>query len=264
MSKSYFSVVRFMGKVVAAVVVLIAIVIGVVSYLEIGENTSSQANTPKVKFSNFEEFKNLKSNELSDDELRALKENFQEEFLDNFELIAKNISIYSDATKQVRADEEVLEEQLFKIVSKYDYPERTAFLTQLLKETSNLVSYSEVMATDDTKAKIEWTEFMNWFVSDFDYQLNSNVSKAEYVTIEASIFEKAAIAGIVIILVLLGIMMSLLLRRDSKANPIVVAAKEPAKAATKAPATKAAAKKKPVEKKKETVKKAEEKKEETK
>ena len=163
-----------------------------------------------------------------------------------------------------------MEEQLFTIVSKYDYPQRTAFLTQLLKETSNLVSYSEVMATDDTKSKIEWTEFMNWFVSDFDYQLNNNVSKAEYVTIEASIFQKAAISGIVIILVLLGIMMSLLLRRDSKANPIVVAAKEPVKAETKAPVAKAPAKKKPVEKKKETVKKdtpakkAEEKKEETK
>ena len=254
MSKNYFALVRFMGKVVASVVVLIAIAGGIVSYLEIGDNNSANANMPSVKFSDFEEYKNSGKKELSDAELRALKDNFNEEFFNNFELIAKNISIYTDATKQVRANEGRLEEKLFMIVSKYDYPLRTAFLTQLLKETNNLVEYSEVMATDDTKAKIEWTDFMNWFIQDFKYQAhNNNVSETKYITIEASTFEKSAIAGIIIIVIMLSIMMSLLLRRDTKSNEVVVKtapAKEPAKSATKAPA-----KRKPAAKKKETTKK---------
>lgn len=251
MSKNYFALVRFMGKVVASVVVLIAIVGGIVSYLEIG-NDSNNANTPAVKFADFEEYKNSGKKVLSDAELRALKDNFNEEFFNNFELIAKNISIYTDATKQVPANKGRLEEKLFMIVSKYDYPLRTAFLTQLLKETNNLVEYSEVMATDDTKAKIEWTDFMNWFIQDFKYQALNNVSETKYITIEASTFEKSAIAGMIIIVIMLSIMMSILLRRDSKSNEVVVAAadKEPAKTQTKAPA-----KRKPAAKKKETVKK---------
>ena len=100
---------------------------------------------------------------------------------------------------------------------------RTSFLSQLVTETSNLVNYSEVIATDKTKSNIQWTDFLDWFAADFGYQIN-NTNKVEYITIEANKFEKVIIGGMILLVIMLGLMMLLLLRRDSKTNPTTVVA----------------------------------------
>lgn len=226
MLKSLFPHIRFMGKVVASIVVLIAIVIGGVAYLGLSNSSNGGTGEPVVKFSDFEGYVNSKIEVRSNKELKAQKENFHNEFFKNFQLILKNISIYSKATNQAEANSQSLEEHLFTIVSKYDYDLRSSYLTQLVKGTSNLVSYSEVVATDNTKSKIRWTDFLNWFTSDFDYQLNNSSTITEYVTIESTQFTNATLGGMIIIVLMLGINMFILMGRDKKVDDMQAVATE--------------------------------------
>jgi hypothetical protein len=212
----FYKLIGFFAKVIASIVVLVIIIGGATTYLYNGSDGDNKA--PNVKFSNFEEFKNSQYKVLTKKEQKVLKDKFQEEFLKKFSLISKNISIYATATKQVVPDKDALEEGFFMIVSKYDYPLRTSYLTQLVEETNNLVEYSEVIATDKTKTTIKWIDFLDWFTADFEYQLKNNLIKDNHVTITITQFEKIVISGIGLLLTIMSVIMFLLVRPADKKN----------------------------------------------
>ena len=212
----FYKLIGFFAKVIASIVVLVIIIGGATTYLYNGSDGDNKA--PNVKFSNFEEFKNSQYKVLTRKEQKVLKDKFQEEFFEKFSLISKNISIYATATKQVVPDKDALEEGFFMIVSKFDYPLRTSYLTQLVEETNNLVEYSEVMATDKTKTAIKWIDFLDWFTADFEYQLKNNLIKDNHVTITITQFEKIVISGIGLLLTIMSVIMFLLVRPADKKN----------------------------------------------
>jgi large subunit ribosomal protein L5 len=191
----FYKLIGFFAKVIASIVVLVIVIGSATNYLYNEENSNNGVSkTPNVKFANFKEFKNEQNKVISKKEQKVLQSKFQDEFLTKFALISKNISIYATETKQVVPDVAKLEEGLFMIVSKFDYTNRSSYLTQLLKETNKLVNYSEVVAIDKTKTTIKWVEFLDWFTADFEYQLKNNIIKKEYITIEVTQFEKIVIS----------------------------------------------------------------------
>jgi hypothetical protein len=221
----FYKLIGFFAKVVASIVVLVIITGGVTTYLY-NDNSGGENKTPNVKFSNFEEFKNSQYKVLTKEEQRISKEKFQEEFLKKFSLISKNISIYATATKQAIPNRDALEEGLFMIVSKFDYPLRSSYLEQLVKETNNLVNYSEVVAIDKTKTTIKWIDFLDWFSADFEYQLKNNTFKEESITINMTQFEQIVIGGIALLLTIMSTIMFLLVRPDDDKNIIEVKREE--------------------------------------
>jgi hypothetical protein len=217
----FYKLIGFFAKVVASIVVLVIITGGVTTYLY-NDNSGGENKTPNVKFSNFEEFKNSQYKVLTKEEQRISKEKFQEEFLKKFSLISKNISIYATATKQAIPNRDALEEGLFMIVSKFDYPLRSSYLEQLVKETNNLVNYSEVVAIDKTKTTIKWIDFLDWFSADFEYQLKNNTFKEESITINMTQFEQIVIGGIALLLTIMSTIMFLLVRPNDDKKIIEV------------------------------------------
>ena len=213
----FYKLIGFFAKVIASIVVLVIVIGSATNYLYNEDNSNNGVSkTPNVKFENFKEFKNEQNKVISKKEQKVLQAKFQDEFLTKFALIAKNISIYATETKQVVPDVVKLEEGLFMIVTKFDYTNRSSYLTQLLKETNKLVNYSEVVAIDKTKTTIKWVEFLDWFTADFEYQLKNNIIKKEYITIEVTQFEKIVISGIGLLLVMLSIIMFLVIRPAPK------------------------------------------------
>jgi hypothetical protein len=213
----FYKLIGFFAKVIASIVVLVIVIGSATNYLYNEENSNNGVSkTPNVKFANFKEFKNEQNKVISKKEQKVLQAKFQDEFLTKFALISKNISIYATETKQVVPDVEKLEEGLFMIISKFDYTNRSSYLTQLLKETNKLVNYSEVVAIDKTKTTIKWVEFLDWFTADFEYQLKNNIIKKEYITIEVTQFEKIVISGIGLLLLMLSIIMLLVIRPAPK------------------------------------------------
>jgi hypothetical protein len=244
----FYKLIGFFAKVIASIVVLVIVIGSATNYLYNEENSNNGVSkTPNVKFANFKEFKNEQNKVISKKEQKVLQSKFQDEFLTKFALISKNISIYATETKQVVPDVAKLEEGLFMIVSKFDYTNRSSYLTQLLKETNKLVNYSEVVAIDKTKTTIKWVEFLDWFTADFEYQLKNNIIKKEYITIEVTQFEKIVISGIGLLLVMLSIIMFLVIRPAPKKHHHIkkentCKAKDKEETQTKADTTKETAK----------------------
>jgi hypothetical protein len=248
MLNAFYKLIGFFAKVIASIVVLVIVIGSATNYLYNEENSNNGVSkTPNVKFANFKEFKNEQNKVISKKEQKVLQAKFQDEFLTKFALISKNISIYATETKQVVPDVAKLEEGLFMIISKFDYTNRSSYLTQLLKETNKLVNYSEVVAIDKTKTTIKWVEFLDWFTADFEYQLKNNIIKKEYITIEVTQFEKIVISGIGLLLVMLSIIMLLVIRPAHKKHHHIkkettCKAKDKEETQTKADTTKETAK----------------------
>jgi len=185
MGEKFFALVRWIGLSVATVALLAVVGSGLSVFLKYVESVNDEVEAPKVAFADFAAFKNRTFEQTTDVtaaddmELKEEREEFQTKFLENYKVIFKNLKEYTRYVNQPEVDERGLEEYLFKLISKYDYSLRIAYMEQLSAETTEFVAYGEESRADVTKKIIEWTAFLDWFSNDFEAQLHAEEKRVE-------------------------------------------------------------------------------------
>ena len=217
MLKVFSTLMRSTSLLVASSVLLITLIGAITACFELEKLTKNDAKAPIVSFSEYEKFTEFINGDIVDKE----KEKFQEMFFEVFPVILKNVSDYAAATNQLAVNPEVFERQLFMVAVEYNHEMGMAYLEQLVDATSELMKYSDELKADNTKKVIDWTEFMNWFNYDFEYQFEENkvysdINSSKSLVIEISLLTKIIAGGTVLILIVILIVISLLYKREEK------------------------------------------------
>lgn len=217
MLKVFSTLMRSTWLLVASSVLLITLIGAVTACFELEKLTKNDAKAPVVLFSDYEKFTEYVNGDSVDKE----KEKFQEKFFEVFPIILKNVSDYAAATNQLAVNPEVFERQLFMVAVEFNHEMGMAYLDQLVDATSELSEYSDELKADNTKKVIDWTEFMNWFNYDFEYQFEENkvysdINSSKSLVIEISLLTKIIAGGTILILVVVLIVISLLYKREEK------------------------------------------------
>jgi ribosomal protein L7/L12 len=217
MLKVFSTLVRSTWLLVASSVLLITLIGAITACFELEKLTKNDAKAPIVSFAEYEKFTAYVNGDAIDKE----KEKFQEKFFEVFPTILKNVSDYAAATNQLAVNPEVFERQLFMVAVEYNHEMGMDYLEQLVDATSELSEYSNELKADNTKKVIDWTEFMNWFNYDFEYQFEENknysdINSSKSLVIEISLLTKIIAGGTILIIVVVLIVISLLYKREEK------------------------------------------------
>lgn len=184
MKEKLFTLVRWTGMSIATISMIVVVTCTVKMFLPLVDAVENEIKVPAVEFVEFAAFKNYsvdKSTDVADasSKLKQEQSEFQENFFKHYKVIYTNLKEYARYVDQSNVDERGLEEYLFKLVSKYDYRLRTAYMQQLSVESKNLMEYGEESRADITKKIINWESFLDWFSNDFESQLQANSTKME-------------------------------------------------------------------------------------
>ena len=181
MTEKYFKFIRMIVAGFAAVGMIIVLA-GVVSDLsKVDTDSDLKISGPEVSFSDYKEFKNRSMKTvavLSDAELKKEREQFQSAFFKHSQSIYKSISNYASTLKQGEINSDKFDEYLFRLLNKYDVKMKILYLEQLDLESKALLKYAEEVNQNRDYKVITWSEFLDWFASDFDDQL-TNVDAKE-------------------------------------------------------------------------------------
>jgi len=184
MKEKLFTLVRWTGMSIATISMIIVVTCTVRMFLPLVGAMENEMEVPTVEFAEFAAFKNYsveKSISVTDESSKLGQEQseFQENFFKYYKDIYTNLKEYARYVDQNNVDERGLEEYLFKLISKYDYKFRTAYMQQLSVESKNLMAYGEESRADVTKKIINWESFLDWFSNDFESQLQANAAQIE-------------------------------------------------------------------------------------
>ena len=184
MKEKFFTLVRWAGMSIATISMIVVVTCSVKIFLPLVGAVENEIEVPVVEFAEFAAFKNYsveKSTHVTDESSQLKKEQseFQENFFKHYKDIYTNLKEYARYVDQSNVDERGLEEYLFKLISKYDYKFRTAFMQQLSVESKNLTVYGEESRADVTKKIINWESFLDWFSNDFESQLQANATQID-------------------------------------------------------------------------------------
>ena len=184
MKEKLLTMVRWTGVSIATISMIVVVTCTVKAFFPLVNVAENEVETPTVEFAEFAAFKNYSvensaNAEDADNKLKQEQSEFQENFFKYYKLIYTNLKEYSRYVDQSNVDERGLEEHLFKLISKYDYTLRTAYMKQLSDESKNLMAYGEESRADVTRKIIDWKSFLDWFSNDFESQLQANSLKAE-------------------------------------------------------------------------------------
>lgn len=172
MTEKYFKFIR-MGVAGFAAVGIIIVLAGVISDLsKVDTDLLVKVSQPHVSFADYKEFKNRSIkpvSKVSEAELKIEREKFQSAFFKHSQSIYTSLSKYSTALGQEKLNSDNFDEYLFTLLSKYDSSVKITYLEQLDLESKALLKYADEVNKD--KKVILWSEFLDWFASDFDDQL---------------------------------------------------------------------------------------------
>ncbi len=174
MTEKYFKFIRMIVAGFAAVGMIIVLA-GVISELSKSDaDLGVKASQPHVSFADYKEFQNRSIKpvvKVSEAELEKERKKFQSAFFKHSQSIYTSLSKYSSALGQEKLNSDNFDEYLFTLLSKYDTEIKIAYLEQLDLESKALLKYADEINENKDKKVILWSEFLDWFASDFDDQL---------------------------------------------------------------------------------------------
>lgn len=184
MKEKLFTMVRWTGVSIATISMIVVVTCTVKAFYPLAGIVENEVEVPAVEFAEFAAFKNYSveksANALNEDnKLKQEQSEFQENFFKDYKVIYTNLKEYARYVDQSNVDERGLEEYLYKLISKYDYKLRTAYMQQLSVESKNLMVYGEESRADITKKIINWESFLDWFSNEFESQIQASSAKVK-------------------------------------------------------------------------------------
>lgn len=194
MERNFFWIVRLFGLLIASISLLVVLVSGYLAFDQYTATANETATPPKVELSKYKELvadnitrESLASERVAENANSATsstKESdpLQDEIKDKFEAIVSNLNKYAakQAVSQDMVNEKGLANYLSEQTSGFDESTQILYIRQLAQESEKL-SKSAI----EEKA-IEWTQFLEWFTSEFKAQLAGEQERIQLERMTAS------------------------------------------------------------------------------